>query len=333
MFKRILILTFLPLTLLADELAKGEKDTIFIGELKVQPSVIELANKQDHGLDLQRVIESLDSQFASSLNATRVFQLVERKRKEDVELEQKFAAVAVDPNDKNIAQGAKMAGAKFAFLPQIDGFEDRTTASTSSTKKYEFINKSVTTTKAAVRSIYLSAVVRIVDTTSGKILPDSPSIQVDNSMLPAGVNGDRLYVELAKVAATKLAQNTVSLLRPPKILDVTGSQLMINRGIESGFPIDATIEIYAIKEVKDEDNGEIFRSEIPVGKAKIIRGDAKQSFATILGENLGIAPGCIARSIKTKIESKPAKASKQKSKTKKSTESVAKAADSKENDW
>jgi hypothetical protein len=329
MLLRILILALIPLTVFADELAKGEKDTIFIGELKVQPSVIELAKKQDHSLDLQRVIESLDSQFTTSLNATRVFQLVERKRKEDVELEQKYAAVAVDPNDKNIAQGAKMAGAKFAFLPQIDGFEDKTIASTSSTKKYEFINKSVTTTKAAVRSIYLSAVVQIVDTTTGKLLPDSPSIQVDYSMLPAGTTGDRLYVELAKLAATKLAQNTVGLLRPPKILDVTGDQIMINRGIESGFPVDTPIEIYAVKEVKDEDSGEIFRSEIPVGKAKIIRGDAKQSFATIAGDNLGIAPGCIARPLKVKVEKKAAAAAKPTKKAKSDTPKP----DNRERDW
>jgi len=322
MIKRILLLSLIPLAVFADELSKGEKDTIFIGELKVQPSVIELAKKQNHDLDLRRVIESLDTQFVTSLNSTRVFQLVERKRKEDVELEQKYAAVAVDPNDKNIAQGAKMAGAKFAFLPQIDGFEDKTT---SKTTKSEFLGLSNTTTR---RSIYLSAVVQIVDTTTGKLLPDSPSIQVDTAMLPADATGDRLYVELAKVAATKLAQNTVGLLRPPKVLDVTGNQIMINRGLESGFPVDTPIEIYAVKEVKDEDTGETFRNEIPVGKAKIVRGDAKQSFAIVTGENLGIAPGCVARPLKTKVEKKAASAP-----TKKKQASVKPKSDASENEW
>lgn len=321
----------MPLVVFADDLAKGEKDTIFIGTLTVKPSVIELAKKQNHDLDLQRVIESLDAQFVSSLNATRVFQLVDRKRLDDLETEQKFAAVAVDPNDKNIAKGAKMAGAKFVFQPEIFEFEDRTTAAKSSTKKFAFINKSVTTTKAAVRSIYLSVTVQITDTTSGKILPDSPSVLVDNSMLTGEASGDRLYVELAKLAATKLAQNTVSLMRPPKVLDVTGDQIMINRGIESGFPVDTEIELYAIKEVKDEDTGETFRSEFPVGKAKIVRGDAKQSFATIVGDNLGIAAGCVARPLKAKVEKKVVAASTTKAK-KKAPAKEAKAA-TKEQDW
>ncbi len=328
MIIKVLILALLPLTVFSDELAKGQQETIFIGDLKVQPSVIELAKQQDHLLDIQRVIESLDTQFIASLNATRVFQLVDRKRIADIDKEQQFAAVAVDPNDKDIAQGAKMAGAKYAFLPQIDGFEDRTTAAKSSTKKYEFINKSVTTTKAAVRSIYLSAIVQIIDTTTGKLLPDSPSVQVDNSMLSSSPTGDRMYVELAKLAATKLAQNTIGQMRPPKVIDVTGTQLMINRGIESGFPVDTVIELYALKEVKDGDTGEIFRSEIPVGKAKIIRGDSKQSFATITGDNLGIAAGCIARPIKVKVEKKVVTT---KSKKKVSAKEVP--VDAKDKDW
>ena len=328
MIIKVLILALLPLTVFSDELAKGQQETIFIGDLKVQPSVIELAKQQDHLLDIQRVIESLDTQFIASLNATRVFQLVDRKRIADIDKEQQFAAVAVDPNDKDIAQGAKMAGAKYAFLPQIDGFEDRTTAAKSSTKKYEFINKSVTTTKAAVRSIYLSAIVQIIDTTTGKLLPDSPSVQVDNSMLSSSPTGDRMYVELAKLAATKLAQNTIGQMRPPKVIDVTGTQLMIKRGIESGFPVDTVIELYALKEVKDGDTGEIFRSEIPVGKAKIIRGDSKQSFATITGDNLGIAAGCIARPIKVKVEKKVVTT---KSKKKVSAKEVP--VDAKDKDW
>jgi hypothetical protein len=304
-----LLLLFASHIVTADELSKGEKDTIFIKEVRVQSSVNEIAAQQKMELHLKSVIEKMNSQFTNSLNQTRVFQLVERgEGQKAIDEEQKFARVVVDPNDKNMAQALKQAGAKFVFLPEVDSFEDKTT---SNTKKLDFIGASVTSVR---RSIFLSASVKIVDTTSGKLLPDSPSVQVDTSMLPAGVDGERLYEELAKIAASKLAQNTVLSLRPPKVLDVTGNQIMINRGIESGFPVDTNIEVYAIKEVKDDDTGEIFRSEFPVGKAKIIRGDAKQSFATIIGDNLGIAPGCVARPIKVKDEKKaPASPKKPKS--------------------
>jgi len=290
----VLLLLLAPLGAVAAELTQGEKDTIFIGELKIQPSVLELAEKQGRTTELKRLFNSLETQFITSLNATRVFQLVERKRKADLELEQGFAAVSVDPDDKNAAQSGKMAGAKFAFLPQIDGFEDK-----SDSVSYQAIGRS-----SMSRKIFLSVVVQIVDTTTGKLLPDSPSVQLtkneelENVRLGQATGSDQVMVELAKEMAQKLSQEVVSLLRPAKVLTVTGKQVMFNRGTESGFEKGDLIEIYATQKIQDEDSGELFLNEIPVGQAIITRLDKKQSFASIEGENLGIIKGAIVRKLK-----------------------------------
>ena len=58
------------------------------------------------------------------------------------------------------------------------------------------------------------------------------------------------------------------------------------------------MEVYAVQEVKDEDSGEVFRNEIPVGNAQIVRSDAKQSFGMIEGEDTGIAKGCVVKVVK-----------------------------------
>ena len=225
------------------------------------------------------------------MSATRVFQLVERKRKEDIELEQSFAAVAVDPDDRNMAQAGKMAGARFAFLPQIDAFDDR-----SETVEYQAIDRA-----ALSRKIFLSAIVQVVDTTTGKLLPDAPSIQLTKSETRENVRpgqalgSDELIVALAKEMAHRLSGELVALLRPAKVLSVTGKQVMINRGSEAGFRTGDLVEIYATQEVKDEDTGETFRNEVPVGQAKIDRLDERQSFATVFGEDVGITRGCVVR--------------------------------------
>ncbi len=278
------------------ELAKGEKDTVFIGRLKIQPSVEALAKKSGRELELKRIAESLDTQFINSLNATRVFQIVERKRAADLQEEQAFADVNVDPNDKNAAQALKMAGAKYAFLPQIDGFEDR-----SETQEYQQIGRS-----SMGRKLFFSVVVQVVDTTTGKLLPDAPSVQlnktesVEMARTGAGAEGsDQILVELAKEMASKLSQGVIALLRPAKVLTVTGKQILINRGAEAGFNKGDVIEIYGVEDVKDEDTGETFRNEVPVGQARITRGDAKQSFAMIEGDDAGIAKGCVARVVQT----------------------------------
>lgn len=291
----LLISVLFPLLASAAELSTGEKDTILIGALKVQPSVIESAERKNRLPELKRVVNSLESQLISALNANRVFQLVERNRKADLELEQGFAAVAVEPNDKNAAQTGKMAGAKFAFLPQIDGFEDK-----SETTEHQAIGRA-----SLSRKLFLSAVVQIVDTTTGKLLPDSPSIQltkteeIENARIGQLSGSDEVIVALAKEMAKKLSQEVVALLRPAKVLTVTGRQVMFNRGSDAGFTKGDLVEIFAVQSVKDEDTGEIFRNEVPVGQAVINRIDKNLSYAAISGDDMGITKGCVVRFLKT----------------------------------
>ncbi|KQC13374.1 MAG: hypothetical protein APR56_05330, partial [Methanosaeta sp. SDB] len=114
---------FLVPSLVQGQLTEGGKDTLFIGEVKIQPTVRDLARSTGNELGLNRAAQSLESQFIQAVSATRVFQLVDRKRLADIQAEQSFAAVAVDPADPRAAQLLKMAGARWAFLPEIDGFQ------------------------------------------------------------------------------------------------------------------------------------------------------------------------------------------------------------------
>jgi curli biogenesis system outer membrane secretion channel CsgG len=280
-----------------DPLPKGEQSGIYVGELKVQPAVVESAQKNGKLLSIKLAAQSLDTQFISALSAARVFQVMERKRKADVEQEQGFAATAVDVNDKDAAQAGKMAGAKYAFLPQIDGFEDLV-----DTQEYKAIGRT-----SMRRRLFLSATVTIVDTTTGRLLPDVANVQmtqeeiVENSRTGTGLQGsDIAVVELAKKVANSLCQDAIALLRPAKVLAVTGPQVLINRGAPAGFKEGMAVEFFAFEEVKDEDSGETFRNEVFVGKGSIIRADPKQSYARIEGNNLGVAKGCVVKPVKVK---------------------------------
>lgn len=288
----VLMFLFLPGLVIAADLSQGEKDTIFIDQLKVQPSVFEKAARDGRTIELRRAFETLETQFTTALSATRIFQLVERKNVQTLSTEQQFSdSGMVDIDKNNAAKSGKMLGAKFVFIPIIDGFED-----ISNTKMYQSIGRSEVT-----RNLFMSVVVQIVDTSTGALLPDVPSVQlkktdiVQNVSAGQVVGGEELVVSLAKELAQKLSQETVLLMRPAKILSVTGKQVLINRGTEAGFNIGDQIEIYAVDNVKDDDTGEIFRNEIPVGQVKIIRIDKQKSFAMINGDDLGIAKGCIAK--------------------------------------
>ncbi len=273
------------------QLTKGAKDTIFIGEMKVEPSVKARAAEDGKKLELDRVTGALDSQFNRAVSSTRVFQLVERKRLKDLNLEQSFAAVAADPNDEKAAQALKMSGARYAFLPEIDGFQDRTAVD-----EYQAIGR-----ESMTRNLFLSASVRIVDTTTGELLPDVPNVQLNQveTVAMAGLGeakgSDQVLVEMAREMASRLSREVIGLLRPAKVLMVTGKQLMINRGTEAGFVPGTGLEIYATQEVVDDDTGEVFRNEIMVGQALVERADSKKSFAKITGDDMGIAKGCIVK--------------------------------------
>jgi len=290
----LLFFSFLSIQPVSAQLTQGEKDTILIGRLQIQPSVKDMAAKQDREIELSNIAESLETQFINALNATGVFQIVERKRKGDIELEQAFATVAVNPNDKNAAKALQMAGAKYAFLPQIDGFEDIT-----DTEEYVAVGR-----ETKRRKLFLSAVVQIVNTTTGELLPDAPSVQLDKTieaeMMRPGTTmaSEKAVIELAKEMANKLSQKSIVLLRPAKVLSITGKEVFINRGTEAGFNKDDLVEIYATEDVKDTDTGTLYKKEVPMGQATVTRADAKNSYATIAGEDLGIVKNCIVKVIK-----------------------------------
>jgi len=311
----LLILLLAPALLPAAELSQGVKDTITIADVYVQPSVMDLAEEQRKTTALRRVSSALGSQLAAALNATQVFQLMQSPPVDSSGPERDAAAVppeSAPPTDTTAPatplvpvvpaspdagqpRGHTPSSAKFALIPQIDGFED----------------KSVVTRQQAIgrsslhRTVYLSALVQITETATGKILPDSPAIQlkmqedIANVSREEAVGTDQLLVNLAREMAKKLSQEAVARLRPAKVLAVTGKQVLINRGSEVGFVKGDLVEIYAVQNVKDDDTGALFSQEVPVGQAIISRVDRTQSYANITGEDLGIIKGCTVRFVKS----------------------------------
>ena len=296
MRKKILVLlvfvSSLPLLAIGAELSTGEKDTIFIDDVRIQTSLVESADHYGTSRALRRAADTLESEFTTALSATRVFQLVERRELATLEKEQELTASSkVDAEYINAAKAGRLYGAKFVLIPNLNGFEDITT-----TKHYPASGRADVT-----RALFFSAIVRIVDTKTGALLPEAPSIQLNESevtrLLPnEGVgSGEEFLLMQAKELARQLAQEAVNMLRPAKVLKVSGKQLLINRGSDAGFNLGDQVEIFAIENIRDEESGETYRNEISVGQAGIIRIDKKQSFAMINGDDLGITVGGVVK--------------------------------------
>jgi hypothetical protein len=282
----------LPLLVSGAELSSGEKDTIFIDAVRIQMSLVESADHYGTSLALQRAADTLETEFITALSATRVFQLVERRELATLEKEQELTSSGkVDTEYLNAAKAGRLHGAKFVLIPTLNGFEDITT-----TKSFTASGRADVT-----RDLFFSAVVRIVDTKTGALLPEVPSIQLKERevtrLLPNEDlgSGEEFLVTQAKELARQLAQEAVAMLRPAKVLKVSGKQLLINRGSEAGLQLGDQVEIFAVENIRDEESGETYRNEIPVGQAEITRIDKKQSFAMISGDDLGITAGGIVK--------------------------------------
>ena len=287
----VLVLS-LPLFAIGAELSLGEKDTIYVDAVRIQPSLYEKAQRDGTSLALLRAADTLEAEFTPALSATRVFQLVERSELATLSKEQELTdSGKVDAENQNAAKVGRLQGAKFVFIPTLVGFEDITL-----TKRYTATGRSEVT-----RNLFFSTMVKIVNTKTGELLPEAPSVQLKEREVLRNLaedqvgSGEEFLVTQAKELARQLAQETVTMLRPAKVLKVSGKQLLINRGSEAGFNLGDQVEIFTIETIRDEESGETYRNEIPVGQAEIIRIDKKQSFAMINGDDLGVTTGGIVK--------------------------------------
>jgi hypothetical protein len=266
-------------------LTKGARDSVFVGKILVQESVKESVKRSGNALSLDRFRDSLDSQLVSAIAGTRVFTVVDRRRFPDLEDEGKLADFLTGE-----ATSLDTRTAKYALLAEVDGFEDLVV-----TEPFTQVGR-----VDMQRKITASAIVQIIDLRTREVLPDIPSVQLEETerkkMVTAaeGTPSDQLLVVMAKKMATKLAQKSITLLNPAKILAVTGKQVMINRGVAFGFEKEIEVDFFAVQSIEDEDTGEVFLNEVPVGVGKVIRSDTKKSFALVT-EDLGVQAGCVVK--------------------------------------
>jgi hypothetical protein len=287
----IFALSFLYVTsIYADGLSKGKKDSILIAGVNVPASLVESSKAAGTYKELERLSESLGAQLEVAISSTRIFQIVERERLNELQLETDFNASGGTGSEVDVKQ-FDVTGAKYVLFPKVTAYELKKAVS-----KYGAIDRQST-------SVIISATVnsKIVDTSTGIALPDIVSINksiiqnYDLSKIGTVISVDILVDNLSKKISDATAWGLVNMLRPPKVLAVTSGQAMINRGETAGFLKGISVKIYAIEVIIDEDSGESFDNEVEVGEAIVTRSNAKQSYATIQGEDLGVSKGCVVR--------------------------------------
>lgn len=272
----------------------AQKETLGIAAIKPSPSLLQSVTRANKTLSLNRVTESLDSQLIDRVNATRKFEIVSRSDLKDVIKEQELSASGnVDAADKAAAKQFKLAGAKYLLVTSIDDFEDYTETAT-----FEGTGKSATK-----RLIRLSAIGKVYDSTTGKLLEsanfqasikdiaENRSFSTKNAEL-----SDELLVSIARDMAEKIANRVADVVFPAKVLIKRDKQITINRGDGTGVQVGQLWNVFAVgEELIDPDTKEsLGREEVLVGKARITNVQPKMSTAELL-EDTGVDKGAVLR--------------------------------------
>jgi len=274
--------------------AQEGKSTLAISSIKATPSLA-TSVKPDKKLEMDRIIESLDSQLVDRINATRKFDVVGRSDLKDVVGEQNLGGSG-NVDVKTAAQAGKLAGAKYLLVATVDDFQDYV-------EKATFEGTGRTATKRVFR---FSVVGKIYDSTTGKLLESAnfqtgsdafKQIQQErNYVVKDGELSDEMMIAVSRDMAEKIANRIANVVFPAKVLVKRDSEITINRGEGAGMTVGATFNVYALgQELIDPDTKEsLGREEVKVGRVKITQVNPKTSQAQIL-EDTGIDTGAILR--------------------------------------
>jgi curli biogenesis system outer membrane secretion channel CsgG len=271
-----------------------EKSTLAISSIKPTPSLADASNKK---AELNRIIESLDSQLVDRVNATRKFDVVGRSDLDNVIKEQDLGASG-NVDAKTAAKAGKLSGAKYLLVATVDDFQDYVEKAT-----FEGTGRSATK-----RVFRFSIVGKIYDSATGKLL-ESANFQTGNDAFKQiqeernysvkdGELSDEMMVAVSRTMAEKIATHVADVIFPAKILIKRDTQVTINRGEGAGVAVGEVFNVFALgEEMIDPDTKEsLGHEEVKVGKVKIGEVDPKFSKADVL-EDTGIAAGAILRKI------------------------------------
>ncbi len=276
----------------AAESFAAEKATLAITKITVNSGVSK--GIRSDGNSLQRIVESLASHIASSIQRTRKFEIVTRS---DLDALSKESALSesgnVDSLDENAAKSNSLKGAKYILTVSINDFQDYFERA-----KFASLNKSV-----EKRVIRLGAVAKIIDSSTGSILEIADVSVSDNdisdkssSISSDGNLNDSLISEMARKLSDEIVQKISDAVFPARIVGIMGSTASINRGEGTGIKVGDAYEIFAQgRDMIDPDTGEkLGAMEASTGKLRITLVAPKFSTGKLI-VNDGVELGQIAR--------------------------------------
>jgi curli biogenesis system outer membrane secretion channel CsgG len=270
------------------------KASVGIGAVKATPSMLEAAQRANTLTQMKRVIEAMDGQLMDRLQNTRKFTLVSRSDLPEILKEQGLTASGnIDSDDTQAAAAFKLAGCKYLVVTTVDSFQDYV-------EKAQFKAMGESATR---RVVQFSAVAKMYDTTTGKLL-ESANFQLNNGEVERNAGyvkqhgdlNDELFTQMARLMSQEIADRVIDLIYPAKIIAKSDRVVTINRGDGTSIAVGQVWEAFLLgDELKDPDTGaSLGREETRVGKVRITEVDPMFSKGEVMDDH-GVDRGQIVR--------------------------------------
>jgi hypothetical protein len=279
----------------------GKIETLVIGKVKVNDSIVKAATEQGRKNKLDQVSEAMSTQFQASLNGTRKFKLLVGADLNSIMDEHKKDPLLSRDNPDARTVGT-LIPPKYVVVSTIDDFQDN----------HQKLN--LDGSEMTARDIRISVVTTIYNINDGSVyetlntqVKDRKAAGANPNVTQTGDSMDEMLGILTRKAAADSAQRVVDVFFPAKVISKVDKTIQINRGdgtnIAAGQIWDAVVQG---AENKDPDTGEVLsRDEAPSGKVRITRVFPKYSTAEII-EDINIQKGDVLRLHEDKTDaSKP----------------------------
>ncbi len=278
--------------------AFAQRKTLCVGPIVSIGAIKAKAARAGKALELDQMIQTLDSTLVDQLNGTRKFDVVARKDALRPLMDEQDFGDSGNVDPATAAKIMKLAGAQYMLMTTVTDF-------VYGTENLKFEGIGVEAKRETVR---VSCSVQIYDTTTGKLLESARFRGTDvlAKGKQAAVAGGEVLTRITDNLASDIMNSVINVIYPARVVAILGDQITINRGAGTGIAVDQSWGVYAQGEALiDPDTGENLGSnEAQVGLVTIKRVEAKLSFAEAV-ENNGIEKLAIVR-LKAEAKPKPA---------------------------
>ena len=264
------------------------KETLAVGIVGTNRALVADMERKGKTIEMGRVVEALDHHLITALVQTRKFAIVGRSDLKGVLDEQNLGASGI-VDASTAPEAGKVKGAKYKLITTVDGFLEGNDAAVFNGRK------------AYKRRFQLSAQAVIYDTTTSEAL-EASNLQMEKTDVVYPTDNevtdskrtDELMPLVAREMAEKVAQRTVEVIFPAKIIDKEDKLVTINRGDTVGIHVGEIWNVFGpSKTITDPDSGQVIkRKGALLGRVKINVVEPTYSQGEVL-EDKGVVVGCV----------------------------------------